>query len=104
PNSHSHDSNSHDPNSRDPTGCIVILTINDVSWFKKEKGEWRTTTAGQPFFDIRDIQTDRGFVIGNIGDQVYRHRRVLRFLGVVGLRGWMMIVERFRRYAERIQR
>ena len=59
--------------------------------------------AGQTFFDIRDIQTNCGVVIGNIGDTVYRHGYVECFLKAVKDRGWMMIAERLRCYVERIQ-
>ena len=96
--------NSRDSNYDDPEGRIVILTIDDVSWFKRTDREWRTTTAKQPFFDIGDIQTNHGIVVGNIGDTVYRHGHVELFLKVVQSRGWMMIVERLRSYHRQAER
>jgi hypothetical protein len=69
----------YNPNAHDSAGSIIILTIDDVSRFKISDGEWRITHASHPFFDIRDIQTDRGVVIGTFGDILYRHRRVEMF-------------------------
>lgn len=92
----------YNSNCHNPRGCINILTIDDVSWFKRRNGEWRGTTALQPFLDIGDIQINRGIVIGNIGDTAYRHGRVERFLRAVESRGWIMIVERLRAYTDRI--
>jgi hypothetical protein len=100
---------SNDP-SRDCTshnsGSIVIATILDFSWFRKD-GEWRKTTATQSFFnaDTIDAHFDRswGYVIGIVGDMVFRHPRAEKFLATVQERGGSMIVERFLNYVERIK-
>ena len=93
----------YNPHSYNPAGCLNILTVDDVSWFNKWNGEWLTTTAEQPFLDIRTIQTDRGIVIGNFGEMVYRHPSVLRLMMAFVSMGWTMGVERFRGYVERIE-
>ena len=85
-------------------GRAIVITIDDPAWFKMKDGEWRTTNSEHPFVDIRSISADRGFVIGNFGDTVYRHRDVECLLKAFLAQGWGMMVKKLVGYTERCER
>jgi hypothetical protein len=81
---------------------IMILNVPDYSWFRKD-GAWKTTTASAPFFFIDDVnQSQSAYLVGVVGEEIYRHTTALRFLRY--FQRWDLIMARISEYDARTRR
>jgi hypothetical protein len=75
---------------------ITILNVPDYRWFRKG-GTWMTTTSSVPFFSIDDLEkSQKAYLVGVIGEEIYRHPTVIKFLNY--FQRWDLILTRLSKY------